>query len=147
MDAYFIVGEPNARKSSILRSLTGCANRSIRDIRLANGRNIRVYARVSSLQESETTPQQFIAEAGSKGVDAVVFCLWPYANSKKPAAYPDAASYVAAFQQASWNFIACAVLGGTRFRPNTPRVHTFPGAVVDPINVTAAAVRQHYRWS
>lgn len=146
MDAYLIVGEPNARKSSVLRALTGCANRSVRDIRLASGLDVEMYARVSSLQESKTTPAQFINEASTKGPQTVVFCLWPFANPLPAAKCPDADGYIAAFQRAGWNLIACAVLGHTTYRPTMQRVRHFPAATGDPINVTAAAVRSHFRW-
>jgi len=37
MDVYAIVGNPHTRKASVVRSLTGCFNRSLRDIELVSG--------------------------------------------------------------------------------------------------------------
>ena len=34
MDAYILIGNANTRKTSVTRSLTGCFNRSVRDIQL-----------------------------------------------------------------------------------------------------------------
>ena len=49
MDAYLIIGNPNTRKASLVRSLTGCFNRSVRDI----------------LIQGSKTPQRFYARAGA----------------------------------------------------------------------------------
>ena len=146
MDAYLIVGEANTRKSSVLRSLTGCFNRSNRDILLTNGKKLAIYARVASLQESKTTPTAFIIEALATGQSTVIFCLWPGPNPLNPTSFPDAAAYVQAFQQAGWLFKAGAVLGGTPYRPATPRVANFSQVPLQPINVAASAVRSHFRW-
>lgn len=146
MDAYVIVGNANTRKSSVLRSLTGCFNRSIRDIIDSSGSVRQIYARVSSLQESETTPQDFIQEVSATGLTNVIFCLWPHANRKNAVLYPDAQAYITAFIQAGWQFQASAVLGTTTFQPATPCVAHFPAVTNQPINVTAQAVRSHFGW-
>ena len=55
MDAYIIIGNPNTRKASVVRSLTGCFNRSVRDIQPLGGRQpLRLYARVGALQDART---------------------------------------------------------------------------------------------
>lgn len=146
MDAYVIVGDANTRKSSVLRSLTGCFNRSNRDVILAGGNVLQIYARVSSLQESKTEPQDFINEVLATGQSSVIFCLWPHANPKDPALYPNAHSYISAFTQAGWRFQASAVLGASTFQPATPRPAYFSGVPSQPINLAAQAVRQHFGW-
>lgn len=144
MDAYIIIGGPNTRKSSVTRSLTGCFNRSVRNILLQNGAQIQIYARVSSLQESETTAQDFIVEVNQTDCQFVVFCLWPMPNSSNPIAYPDAATYLSAFSAAGWNIVKVAVLGqGQAAYPNQA---LFPNSQTDPINQTAQAVRLHFGW-
>ncbi|MCX9114832.1 hypothetical protein OKS80_18195 [Aeromonas veronii] len=144
MDAYVIIGGPNTRKSSVTRSLTGCFNRSVRNILLQNGTQIQIYARVSSLQESETTAQDFIAEVNKTQCQSVVFCLWPTSNPCNPIAYPDATAYLAAFNTAGWNIVNVAVLG------NTPAIYPnqmpFLNSQTNPINQTAQAVRVHFGW-
>ena len=124
----------------------GCFNRSNRDILLRNNKSIDIYARVSSLQESKTTPAAFIAEARKTGRSAVAFCLWPGANPTDPKKFPDAAAYVLAFTNAGWLFKSSAVLGSTSYRPATPRVQVFTQAPSQQINVTADAVRNHFGW-
>ena len=50
MDAYLIIGNPNTRKASLVRSLTGCFNRSVRDILIQGAKTpVRFYARVGTL--------------------------------------------------------------------------------------------------
>lgn len=146
MDAYVIIGNANTRKSSVLRSLTGCFNRSNRDIQLLSKINLRIYARVSSLQESKIEPKDFIKEVVATGQSSVVFCLWPHANAYDPARYPAADVYIAEFAKAGWVFQASAVLGASTFAPATPRPAHFPNAPSQPINVAAQAVRLHFGW-
>ena len=63
MDAYILIGNLNTRKSSVVRGLTGCFNRSVRDIVPVGGKNaLRLYARVGALQETRTRPEDFGAE-------------------------------------------------------------------------------------
>ena len=51
MDVYLLVGNPRTRKSSLIRCLSGCFNRNVRDIQLLSGRApIRLYARAGSAQ-------------------------------------------------------------------------------------------------
>jgi hypothetical protein len=38
MDVYLLVGNPRTRKSSLIRCLSGCFNRNVRDIQLLSGR-------------------------------------------------------------------------------------------------------------
>lgn len=146
MDAYVIIGEPNARKSSVTRSLTGCFNRSQRNILLNNNSQIKIYARVSSLQESETEAKNFLIEATNTGCSFVIFCLWPNANPQNAELYPDAQSYLSYFSDAGWNIVKVAVLG----QINTVHTYTnearFPNSTSLPINQTAQAVRQHFGW-
>ena len=148
MDAYFIVGTANTRKSSVLRSLTGCFNRNNREIALIGGGQLAIYARVSSLQESETTPQDFIIEASATGQTTTIFCLWPHAHPDpaKAALYPNAHAYLAKFISAGWSFQACAVLGTSTIVPATPRVGHFLNVPSLPINLGAQAVRSHFGW-
>jgi hypothetical protein len=146
MDAYVIVGDANTRKSSVLRSLTGCFNRSIRDIILLNETAIKIYARVSSLQDSKTEPRDFITEVQKTGQKNVIFCLWPHANPNDSVLYPDASEYIATFVKVDWRFQASAVLGSSTFRPATQRSAHFTESLIKPINLTAQAVCQHFWW-
>lgn len=146
MEAYVIIGDANTRKSSVLRSLTGCFNRSNRDIAIATGSILQIYARVSSLQESETTPSDFIAEVSGTGQKSVVFCLWQLPNPKDPLLYPDANSYIAALSAVGWKFHAAAVLGSASLACSVPNTAHFRNVLAQPINVSAQLVRAHFGW-
>ena len=75
MDLYLIVGNPHTRRASVVRSLTGCFNRSVRDIELLSGKaTLKLYARVGSLQETKTRPQDFVTEVAAARCRAVLRC-------------------------------------------------------------------------
>ncbi|MDP2092304.1 MAG: hypothetical protein Q8K50_00205, partial [Hydrogenophaga sp.] len=80
MDAYIIIGNSNTRKASLVRSLTGCFNRSVRDIQLQGSKKpLRFYARVGTLQDTRVTVEQYVAEVTRARAEAVLFCLSPEA--------------------------------------------------------------------
>ena len=147
MDAYIVIGNPNTRKSSVVRSLTGCFNRSIRDIRPTGGKGaFRLYARVGCLQDTKTTADGFFDEVARTRCTAVLCCLAPSANPVHTGLYPDAPTYLARFKAAGWKLRAIAVLGQNGGGVRSSVMRQFPLASTAPINVTAAAVRQHFGW-
>lgn len=147
MDVYAIVGNTHTRKASVVRSLTGCFNRSLRDIELVpGGPALRVYARAGALQDARTPPDAFIAEASARRCEAVLVCLSPSANLLYPEELPDARAYLALFRDAGWLVKSIAVLGQNAGGLRSPDLRQFPYAPTVPINVTAAAVRAHFGW-
>ena len=147
MDAYILIGNPNTRKSSVVRGLTGCFNRSVRDILPVGGKNaLRLYARVGALQETRTRPEDFRAEVEKTRCAAVLCCLAPSAHPNHPGLYPDAQAYLARFKAEGWRIRSIAVLGqnggGVRFA----NLLQLPLAPTAPINVTVQAVRAHFGW-
>lgn len=147
MDVYLIIGNPNTRKSSVVRSLTGCFNRSVRDIQLKGGRTaLRLYARARALQDTRTTASEFVAEAEASRCAAVLCCLWPSAHPNNPVQCPDAQAYLALFKQAGWRIRSVAVLGQNRGELRASNLSQFTQAPTAPINVTAQAVRAHFGW-
>src|SRR5512147_1879069 len=110
MDLYLVVGNPHTRKSSLVRALSGCFNRSLRDIQPQVGRrSLRLYARAGSLQDSRTSPDDFVAEVARVRCDAVLCCLLPAAHPHAPDELPAAADYLAQFERAGWRIVAIAV--------------------------------------
>ena len=147
MDAYIIIGNPNTRKASLLRSLTGCFNRSVRDILPLGGKPaLRLYARVGTLQDTRCAPADFVAEAARMRCSAVLCCLAPGAHPDDAQRLPDAPAYLAAFKAAGWRVRAIAVLGQNGGGVRSPSLLQFPQAPVAPINQTARAVRAHFGW-
>lgn len=147
MDAYIVIGNPHTRKASIVRSLTGCFNRSIRDIQPADGRApLRLYARVGCLQDTQTAPEAFVAEATRTRCSAVLCCLTPSAHPTEGQRYPDAQAYLAHFKAAGWRLRSVAVLGQNSGGVRSSVLRQFPQASTDPINRTAQGVRRHFGW-
>lgn len=111
MGTYLIIGNSNTRKASLIRSLTGCFNRSVRDILIQGARSpMRCYARVGALQDTSTTGGgEFIAEATRTRCQAVICCLVPSKIHKSGFDQNDAQSYVAEFRAAGWRIKAVAI--------------------------------------
>jgi len=147
MDVYIVIGNPNTRKASLVRSLTGCFNRSVRDILPLGGEApLRLYARVGTLQDNRVRPADFIAEADKTRCAAVLCCLSPSAHANEPTLCPDAQGYLAAFKAAGWRVRAIAALGQNAGGLRSPLLRQFPQAGTAPINATAQAVRLHFGW-
>jgi len=174
MDAYIIIGDANARKSSTMRCLTGCFNRSNRDIEIAplapnsttSAKVIQVYARVSSLQETDKGilpwefEQEVLDRVKSHGhLDAVAFCLWstaqvwhrPPGQNGGTITCPPASGYIQYLQNTTtnfnWRIAAVAVLGNPNIVATYPNSVHFPRSPAQPINVTAQDVRRHFNWT
>jgi hypothetical protein len=146
MDLYLVVGNSNTRRSSVIRSLTGCFNRSVRDILPLQGTAaLRLYARAGALQDTKTSPADFIDEAGRMRCDAAL-CGLTASTYGSGAEFPAAPAYVDAFRAAGWRIRAIAVLGQNTGGLRGPGVRQFAQAPVAPINVTAAEVRALFGW-
>ncbi len=131
----------------MLRSLTGCFNRSIRDILLVGGKApVRVYARVGCVQDTKTTPEDFVAEVAKARCSAVLCSLAPSAHPNYRDSYPDAQTYLARFKAEGWRVRSVAVLGQDGGGVRSPSLRQFPQSTTTPINVTAQAVRAHFGW-
>jgi hypothetical protein len=147
MDAYIIIGNSNTRKASLVRSLTGCFNRSVRDIQLQGGKKPqRFYARVGALQDTRTTEEEFVHEVARARCDAVIFCLSPTANRTDLQEYPDAETYVAALRGRGWRIKGVAVLGQNSGGVRAPNLRQYTQAPAAPVNVTAKDVRAQFGW-
>jgi hypothetical protein len=146
LTAYLLIGDSNTRKSSLLRALTGCFNRSLRDIELRNGKVLRLYARAAALQESRTNATDFIAEVARSRCSAVAFALLPEANPTDPLNLPDAHAYLRVFASAGWQFERTALLGAHPIKPALAGTARFPSVMSQPINHSAQSVREHFGW-
>lgn len=147
MDLYLLVGNPRTRKASVMRSLSGCFNRSLREIQPLDGRQpIRLYARIGALQDKGCSAEELAAEAQQRRAQAVLCALWPLAHPHTPQRFPSAEAYLAAFEAMGWRRRAVAVLGQNAGGLRGPEVSAFPLAPSQPINVTAHAVRQFFGW-
>lgn len=147
VDLYTVIGNARTRKSTLVRCLSGCFNRSVRDIQPATGRAaFRLYARAGSLQETRTRPLDFAEEAERQRCEAVLCCLSPSAHLLHREDCPDAAAYLRQFEARGWRVRAIAVLGQNAGGVRSPRLLHYPNATTLPINLTAHSVRQHFGW-
>lgn len=147
MQAFVLIGHSNNRKASLLRCLTGCFSRSVRDIALQRGGTERCYARVMALQASSTCPQDFIAEVERSRCQTTAFPLWPEAHPQHPDDLPDAAAYVARLRAAGWEVPKAVVLGAHPVRLGEgTEVLVIPQVRQQPVNLTAQRVRQFFGW-
>jgi hypothetical protein len=147
MDTYLIIGNANTRKASLVRCLTGCFNRSVRDIQIQGLRSpIRLYARVGALQDSSTAIEDFVAEAVHSRCKAVICCLSPSPIQRNGFDQPDAQAYVDGFRAAGWHIKAVAVLGQNNGGVRAMNLRQYPQAPTAPINVTAREVRAQFGW-
>lgn len=149
LNAYIIIGNPNTRKASLVRSLTGCFNRSVRDIVLqGEKRPQRFYARVGTLQDTRTSIDDFVQEVSRARCDAVLFCLSPGPKPDQPdqADLPDAQTYVAAFRKLGWRIKGVAVLGQNGGGVRAPNLRQYPHAPAAAVNLTARDVRAQFGW-
>ncbi len=147
MDFYLVIGNNHTRKSSVVRSLSGCFNRSLRDIQLLDGKApLRVYARAGAVQETRKTPQEFLAEIPRARCTAVLCCLLPAAQPNEPELYPDAQAYIAHFKAAGHRIRAVAVLGQNAGGLRGGHLRQFPQAPITPVNQTAQGVREFFGW-
>jgi hypothetical protein len=147
MDAYLIIGNSHTRKASLVRCLSGCFNRSVRDIQLLDSRApLRLYARAGAVQETRKTPQEFVAEVLASRCAATLCCLLPTALPTEPQCYPDAQTYIAHLEAAGVRIRAIAVLGQNAGGLRGPWLRQFAQAPTLPINLTASAVREFFGW-
>ena len=147
MDAYIIIGNTNTRKASLVRSLTGCFNRSVRDVQIqGQSAPVRIYARIGTLQDTRTTVGEFIAEVERTRCKAAIFCLSPAVDPNKTSGVLDAPSYVAALKAEGWRIKGIAVLGQNGGGVRATNLRQYPLAPTAPINVTARDVRAQFGW-
>ncbi|GAA0764975.1 hypothetical protein LRH25_09630 [Ideonella azotifigens] len=147
VEAHVLVGNPHTRKATLLRCLTGCFNRNVRDIALHGGGQVKLYVRVAALQDSRTDPAEFINEVARSRCQQVAFSLWPEAHPHDSERLPDAQAYLAAFRSAGWKISKVAVLGAHPLRLDLKSgVAQFPNVLHQPVNSSAQLIRQHFGW-
>lgn len=147
MEAYVLIGNPHTRKSTLLRCLTGCFNRSVRDIALQRGGQTRLYARVAALQESRTEVADFMAEVARSRCQQVAFALWPDAQPHDPQRWPGASAYLQALREAGWAVPKLVVLGAHPWQAGGGAdLLRLPEVLTQPVNLSAQRIRQHFGW-
>lgn len=147
MDIYVLVGNEATRKSTLIRCLTGCYNRNIRDIMFENGSSIRLYAVTNTLQAMHLTSEDFMKEAERTHCQAVLLEIWPKAHPANPIKYPDALTYLNDFLIDGWRIKKVVALGDI----NADVYQQFdvchlPHVTKESINKSAQKIRQFFQW-
>ncbi len=150
MDAYVIIGNPNTRKSTLIRCLTGAYNRNKRNIMLNSGEEIIVYARTTSLQSIHTTCDDFIKEVQQTSLtkqDAVLFSLWPKAHPANNVMYPDALTYLDMLNMEDFSIKKIVVLH-SEYSATFKQYNTLilSDVTCQPINKSASKIRSFFNW-
>ena len=142
---YALLGDGNTRKSSTTRALTGAAQRRVMSVATAAG-SIDVFVQISSLQESQITPQQFIAEMIAAGHQNILVTLWV----SQLGTFPSGSDYLREFANAGWVIQQIVVLGTTPLSPplhaGAPPPNLIPHSATTPANQIASLIRGWWNW-
>jgi hypothetical protein len=146
--AYVILGNANTRKSSTARALTGVARRKSVTVATNTG-NIEIFVQISSLQESEIQPSDFVAEMNSGGYENVLVTLWVSERVTSSDTYPQGVDYLQVFIDDGWSIAYVVVLAASTFHGSptgTPSPHFIPDSRTTPVNSIAAQIRDWWGW-
>jgi len=151
MNAYIIIGNPSAGKSSLVRALTGIGKADTRLLATLSGMHFTLWAKDASLQEKRVSAQKFISDVVGKGVDATLCTLWPRSSTSKGIVYPDALGYIRDFQAVGWIVQPLVLLDhGSSTLSITPpppvTARNFSNIQTAPFNSFAASVRVYWGW-
>lgn len=150
---HIVIGDANARKSSLVRCLSGVGSgRATRymDIADASGAVTTVYCMLSALQENyrPQTPAEFIAFVKALRPHPTDVLLTLRASSR--GRYPGALTYISAFRAARWPIVNVALLGSAAAAHasafSVSKVCSVPASPGRPTNESAAQVRRAWGW-
>jgi len=147
-DIFIIAGNASTRKSSTIRALTGASQRTIRQVETLHG-VIDIFVQISSLQESNVSPQEFIDIIADHNCGYVLLSLW-VTNPQNINQQPDSLTYIQEFQNVGWNIRGIVVLGDASLPyvlPQNIPIPTFiPNSRNLPNNAIASQIRHAWQW-
>jgi len=145
-NVYVIMGDRNARKSATIRALTGAFQKDVYQVAIQDTRIINVFVHISSLQESQISPQQFIHQIGQNDYQYVLVSLWISQGNRQP----NGSVYIQNFLNARWNILQIVVLGTNHLpyglSPNIPHPKHIPNSQGLPANQIASQIREWWQW-
>jgi hypothetical protein len=146
---YAILGDANTRKSSTTRALTGVAQRKSVTVATVSG-DIEVFVQVSSLQELNVLPSDFISQVMAEGHKNVLVELWISSRTHMRTVYPPGLDYFLAFLNAGWAIRHVVVLGVSSLSrslpPGAPSPNFIPQSASIPVNRIASHIRAWWAW-
>ncbi|MBO6781713.1 MAG: hypothetical protein JJ899_00295 [Alphaproteobacteria bacterium] len=162
--AYVIIGNPESRKSSVMRALTGASGfapknlqNNVKQVALKDDRVIDVFVFISSMQEGEEgeyakSPGELIADC-----DEFPYVLLPlWVKEGKTKNLPDFKGYFDQMGQSGWIVENIAVLGHRKigssknnpfanYNMPAPTIY-LPHSASSPTNLTASKIRTAWGW-
>ncbi len=149
---YIIMGNQNKRKSSIIRCLTGTPRKKKIKLKTISS-YIDIYVTISSLQEANIQPTDFITLVNENNYDNVLCCLWIRDKiTDNNVSYPNGVSYINKFLNAGWSIEFVDVLGieaDQELIDQLGEIHCefHPRSAENPSNQTAAEIRSNWGWA
>ncbi len=143
---FIILGGRNTRKSSTIRALTGVSRENIYQVAIQRG-IIDVFVKISSLQESKISPEDFISEVNQNRYQNVLVSLWIARSGQQP----DGNVYIQNFLRTGWNIREIVVLGRDSLPYNNlPQGLPEPRFILNsremPVNQIASQIRERWQW-
>jgi hypothetical protein len=145
VDAYIVMGNPNTRKSSLIRALTGADRGREWDISTNRG-VITAHVEVSALQESETQPHEFVDKLITTDIQNVLVPLWIREKRKRSGPdYPNGQAYIQHFVDVGWSINTVVVLGIDALPYNIPVNNVDVNFIGDPRDIPSHEIASHVR--
>ena len=143
---YIVIGNGNTRKSSLIRALSGVANRGKYEIEDSSSIKNEFFIQVRSLQEANISPPDFITEMQNSNVSHILAALRINTLNSQP----NGASYINAFiNTTGWNISGIIKMGGGIIT-GLPAGCTAPVQINNTnsraANEMASSVRQTWLW-
>ena len=143
---FIIMGEKNTRKSATIRALTGVHHKTRRGYQIGTPRgDINVFIKISSLQESPISPQDFITDIQNRNYQNVLISLWISQGNGQP----NGVTYIREFLNVGWNISQIVVLGTDNIQnspQNTPVPYYISNSRTLPSNTIASQIRERWQW-
>ena len=143
---FIIMGDEKTKKSSTIRALTGIYQMRSYDVGTQNG-EINVFIHPSSLQETDTSSQEFINKHTTK--ENILVSLWIRDKRGRDDYFPVGIEYIRNFIDAGWNISQIVGLGVDNIpnlSQNTPQPHYILNSRNLPSNTIASQIREWWRW-
>lgn len=144
-EVQIIMGDPQVRKSSTIRALTGAFKSSPSKIKTNDGRVIDVFVQIRALQEEGIGPEDFIRKHDSD--EYILLCL----RIKGGRRNPNGLEYIEKFRSHGWNIKDICVLGrelrDLPFRlPHDISAYSIKDSKSMPANEIACKIRERWEW-
>ena len=147
---FIIIGDQNTRKSSTIRALTGVGRE--REIAVATlTQTISVFAKVSSLQEADILPQDFITSVQGHNYDNILVSLRiAEIVGRNGTRYPIGQTYIQEFVNVGWNIAEVVVLGNNILPYPLPAVAPALNSIANstniPVNQISTTIKNWWNW-